>query len=330
MAGRLSEMQVAWGHSQLKPHTSAMVAEYIELFTATSAGAGKHIRELTMAGWKQDNPIHSEQAACAWAALALVGKRNIITTNQAKLNKAVESGIRWVNAGLTLSPAKEAARFFKRGWMGMCEYACPACIVGCVGKGGQGRMPTHKVVRSGRTIALAYDYERFATLTAREIRNLGQDADYRGLSLGFRTNIASDLPWLAGDLRRRVCPEPNVRFYDYTKDPDAMYLDDGVARALSRTGDGDTFVVSAALHDGLPVAVVFDVKKHELPTHWHGAVVIDGDLHDLWFLQLARNAKTVVGLSLKGTRHERAVSRARGFAVDPSSGHAAYAGNHTK
>ena len=45
------------------------------------------------------------------AAMYLLGKRKLLTTNQAKLAKALAKGLPYLNVGLTLSPADEAAPF---------------------------------------------------------------------------------------------------------------------------------------------------------------------------------------------------------------------------
>ena len=57
------------------------------------------------------------------------------------------------------------------------------------------------------------------------------------------------------------------------------------------------FALDAMAH-GVNVAVVFDTRKGQpLPTTWHGVPVIDGDQHDLRFLD---NPNSVVGLRAKG------------------------------
>ena len=82
------------------------------------------------------------------------------------------------------------------------------------------------------------------------------------------------------------------------------------------------------LNEGHGVAVVFDVNPRKksndqgekvydaLPATWNGYPVIDGDLHDLWFLQ-AKNitGPFVVGLRSKGTNAQRADAKSKGFAV---------------
>jgi hypothetical protein len=59
-----------------------------------------------------------------------------------------------------------------------------------------------------------------------------------------------------------------------------------------------------ALAHGVNVAVVFNVERgHDLPTHWQGYTVIDGDMHDLRFLDKIPQGSAspvIVGLRAKG------------------------------
>ena len=168
------------------------------------------------------------------------------------------------------------------------------------------------VARNGRTLALAFDRPRFQQLLESEVRRAAYDAAYDGAKLAVRPDVASDEQRLAGFLASLGV----ATIYGYTKRPECLGWDDGVHRILSRSENNDADVM-AALASGHSVAVVFDAKKGALPTRWRGYPVIDGDVHDLWFTRL--DGPTVVGLSLKGRRLEKAMARAKGFAVAPET-----------
>jgi hypothetical protein len=111
-----------------------------------------------------------------------------------------------------------------------------------------------------------------------------------------RLNGTSDLPWIA----MLLAPEfPDVTFYDYTKLP-RPYLRVRANYSITFSYSGHNLAESLdALSHGVNVAAVFNVRKGEpLPESWHGYPVIDGDLHDLRFLD---SRGVIVGLRPKGS-----------------------------
>lgn len=293
----------------LKDEYYLTVQNYIAMST-TSPITGRYVKQLREAG-------HLREASCAWAALALLGQRTLVTSSQAKLDLARKQGLGWLNIGLTLAPAGECAWAFKDRFTA-CLNATAGCMPACVGKGGHGRsrkdggMQDHGyVARCGRTIAWAYDADRFEYLLIQEVRTQERNADYVGLKVAFRGDIASD--WQV--LSSKVALATFVKAYGYTKRRETLDWKDGVVRVLSRSERNDDLVMDA-LACGHNAAVVFDVKKNQLPQTWRGFPVINGDLHDLWFLHL-KDEPTIVGLSLKGNRLEKSIARAKGFAVKP-------------
>jgi hypothetical protein len=138
---------------------------------------------------------------------------------------------------------------------------------------------------------LRYDIERYIERARRK-----RMKTHRRRTLVVRINGTSDLAWLALLMAREY---PEIQFYDYTKH----------ARAWERTlpnyhltfsADGPHNFVECmrALEHGVNVAVVFHTRKGApLPAMWHGYRVIDGDKHDLRFLD---PKGVVVGLRAKG------------------------------
>jgi len=253
--------------------------------------------------------------AVAWqAALILEGKRGVITRSQTKLDKAQGADIGHVNRGLTLSSADEARPFVGHNWTA-CPRATKACSLVCVGsQTGQGAFPGSKIARIGRTLAMLADAVRFNALLDYEIESERVRASVFGYKLAFRFNVASDHWEMA---RKTAIRNPMVTFYDYSAIVEAVTMARDVRRVYSRkNGIKSDLTARAMVKDGYGVSVVFDTPKGEaLPATWEGAPVIDGDKHDLWFLQAPKDGAFVVGLRVKGTKKQKKAAIASGFAV---------------
>jgi hypothetical protein len=254
--------------------------------------------------------------AVTWqAAMILERKRKLLTTSQTKLDKAVAEKTGYVNRGLTLSPAHEAAPFLWDGYTA-CAGATKACIGACVGaKTGQGKLPSSKIARIGRTIVKELYPAEFEDIFGQELRKEWKKASAKGYKLAFRFNVASDHWQLADKMASRYL---DVAFYDYSAITSAMRSDSMVRRVYSRK-DGRDDLTLKMLKEGYGVAVVFDVsarKKEPLPKTWHGYQVIDGDVHDLWFLRAHPGCAFVVGLRVKGSNKQIESCRESGFATE--------------
>jgi hypothetical protein len=121
------------------------------------------------------------------------------------------------------------------------------------------------------------------------------------LKPAVRVNGTSDLPKLALQLADEF---RRVQFYDYTK----------LARPWTRVRSNYhlTFSYSGsnlseslqALQAGVNVSVVFNTSKgQDLPAVWQGYPVIDGDMHDLRFLD---PQGSIVGLRANGEAKKQA------------------------
>ena len=264
--------------------------------------------------------LPSVQAVTWQAAMILEGRRKIVTSSQAKLDKAQATSTGYVNRGLTLSSATEA-RLFVGGNFTACSGATAACRFACVGsQTGQGALPSSKIARIGRTLAMLVDPDRFNALLDCEIESERSRQAIFGHKLAFRFNVASDHWRLAEDCSKR---NPLVTFYDYTAIPNASRLNSDnvttsiVQRVYSRKdGAKSDLIARDMLKEGRGVSVVFDTRKGEpLPATWQGAPVIDGDINDLWFLRAPKSGAFVVGLRVKGANKQKKQAVDSGFAV---------------
>lgn len=180
----------------------------------------------------------------------------------------------------------------------VCPKASEGCAKACLYTAGMGKLKNVKKARRNRTELWIADKKAFYTQLADELDKAINKAG--GEPIAIRLNGTSDidhhkmLKSFAGwDFEKSPS---NVVFYDYTKIPQKAlkYLDTpNYHITFSRSEENELQCIDM-LDSGVNVAVVF---KNELPEHWKGFKVIDGDKTDERFL----DAKgVVVGLKAKG------------------------------
>ena len=185
--------------------------------------------------------------------------------------------------------------------------ACPDatdCAQMCIDT--TGRMPMVKAAREYRS-SLFYDNraEFGAKLIAETQDNIKRN-DKKGLRTAERLNGTTDYACEHIRCDGQTMPElfPDVQFYDYTKSvkrarqhangtmPSNYHL------TFSRSELTPDSLVTELVESGQNVAVVFD----EIPETWLGLPVINGDEHDLRFLD---KSGVVVGLKAKGPKAKK-------------------------
>ena len=185
--------------------------------------------------------------------------------------------------------------------------ACPDatdCAQMCIDT--TGRMPMVKAAREYRS-SLFYDNraEFGAKLIAETQDNIKRN-DKKGLRTAERLNGTTDYAWEHIRFDGLTMPErfQDVQFYDYTKSvkrarqhasgtmPSNYHL------TFSRSELTPDSLVTELVESGQNVAVVFD----EIPETWLGLEVINGDEHDLRFLD---KSGVVVGLKAKGPKAKK-------------------------
>ena len=227
--------------------------------------------------------------------------RNILTTENAKTSKGEKLGI--LTAILYLAPSNESSV------LNVCTSASPGCIKVCLFSAGRGGFVPVRNARIAKTLMLVNDREYFLACLEYSIKLAIRKAKRMGLKLAVRVNGTSDLAWMALQMASIF---PDVQFYDYTKH----------AHAWTRTRSNYHLTFSAseinaseqheALAHGLNVAMVFSTKKKQpLPETHNGVPVIDGDLHDIRFLD--GYSGSIIGLRAKG----KARKDCSGFVVAP-------------
>jgi hypothetical protein len=221
----------------------------------------------------------------------------LLTTENAKTTKGESLG--YLTAILYLAPGALSGR-------NVCPHASEGCLFSCLNLAGMGAFSNVQDARVAKTKAFFRDPKGFVETLAEDILAARRKVERDAMELCVRLNGTSDLPWenLGGQagvcLMRRF---PDVRFYDYTKNPAriraflAGRLPANYSLTFSRSECNGEVALELA-QAGANVAVVFDTRKGEpLPSKWAGRPVIDGDTHDLRFLD--KRAR-VVGLRAKG------------------------------
>jgi hypothetical protein len=225
-------------------------------------------------------------------------------SNPKTVKKAKELGI--MTAILHLAPSVMAG----------CGDTCPAASEGCrnsclntSGRGGmissETNMSSAVAARIRKTKMLAKDPELFMHLINNDIHRLKNSAKKEGYNkLAVRLNGTADLPW--EDFRPSIFGgknifemHPDVQFYDYTKRHNRVRNNkhDNYTLAFSRSEDNHD-LADKLLSEGHNVASVFGGN---IPKNYKGYNVVDGDEHDLRFLDPKGGAQgNIIGLKAKG------------------------------
>ena len=196
-----------------------------------------------------------------------------------------------------------------------CASASKGCKEACLHEAGNPvHMPQKTLGRVNRTLLYFKDRAKFLSMITREIRNHEILCKKYDLKPVIRLNTTSDIMWENHKIFELF---PNVQFYDYTKHFKRMikYLKGSMPEnyhlTFSRNETND-FQSTQVLKAGGNVAVVF---RNKLPKTYKGFKVINGDEHDLRFLD---DKNVVVGLKEKLTlnKHGKLDKDHSGFVVD--------------
>lgn len=225
-----------------------------------------------------------------------IGK--LLTKSNAKIEKSIQLG--YITEGLHLAP------YDLSGYQ-VCQFASAGCAAACLNTAGRGRMQNVQDARIRKTRLFFRMRTAFLYALFDEVQQSVNRAEKKGLKACFRLNLTSDLPWEkfrisvnGSDPKNIFEAFPQVQFYDYTKSAPRMqqfltFADwpKNYHLTFSRSESNAKDVQSVLKHGG-NVAAVF---RDKLPKTWQGFEVINGDEHDLRFLD---EQNVVVGLVEKG------------------------------
>jgi hypothetical protein len=215
--------------------------------------------------------------------------RNLLTVENAKTVKGEKLG--YLTGILYLAPADEAGR------ANVCASATEGCKSGCLFKSGRASFDPRIIdARINKTHFLFDNRAAFLDSLRYDIRALVRKAKREKMKPAVRVNGTSDLPWLALMMAAEF---PKVTFYDYTKLSSPWERTRANYHLTFSHSESNAAECLRALEHGINVAVVFDTKRGaSLPVEFLGRQVIDGDQHDLRFLDGYHG--TVIGLRAKG------------------------------
>lgn len=221
-----------------------------------------------------------------------------IDTN-AKTVKGQSKGYR--TGILYLAPASVS------GVINVCAFASDACRTACLYTAGRGAFNSVQKARIAKTRLYVADKSAFVETLKSNVSQLIAKCAKANATPTVRLNGTSDIGWERYGIIQTF---NGTQFYDYTKNYVRMIgflfgkFPSNYHLTFSRSETNDDLCLEI-LNRGGNVAVVF---RNELPTHWNGFPVINGDENDLRFLD---PKGVVVGLTAKG----KAKSDTSGFVV---------------
>ena len=218
----------------------------------------------------------------------------ILTPDHANAKTAKNMGKGYLSFILHLAPSDVSG-------YNVCPAASKGCKMACLNTAGRGRFQSIQDSRIRKTLYYIKLKQLFIHNLDREITALSKKGVKLELKPVVRLNGTSDIPWEYIKIRDNKSIfelYPDVQFYDYTK------ILTRLARlksfnlpnyhiTFSRSESNDS-ECDKALSLGFNVATVFN----NIPTTWLGQQVINGDGHDLRFLDPGEGV--IVGLKAKG------------------------------
>lgn len=197
----------------------------------------------------------------------------------------------------------------------VCASASKGCTKVCLYTSGHGKFTRTQEARIAKTRWFFEDRPGFMATLDKHIRAAMRNADRAKLAPAFRLNLTSDVRWETVEVKgsRNIMDiYTDVQFYDYTKHTNRRDIPKNYHLTFSRSEENDRDV-ALMFSKGYNVAAVFNIKKGDpLPTYYMGREVIDGDIHDLRFLD-----KQGVWVGLRG-KGDAKKDDGFGFVITPT------------
>ena len=171
------------------------------------------------------------------------------------------------------------------------------CERTCLYYSGMGAFSNVQKARIEKTKYFHEDTQTFMQELAGDISSLIRKAKKLNLTPTVRLNGTSDIRWEnipVNGFNNIMEMFPNIQFYDYTKIPNRKNIPSNYHLTLSYSNVEEYKRHIMKANPDINLAVVF---KKELPITFMGRKVIDGDKHDVRFID---QKNVVVGLKAKG------------------------------
>lgn len=183
-----------------------------------------------------------------------------------------------------------------------CAGKSEGCSAACLFTAGRGAMNSVQQARIKKTKLFFENKELYLTYLNNDLTLLQEYGKEHNMQVYVRLNGTSDLDFISLNIFQNY---PALKFYDYTKIKERLYLSLPKNYKLTYSKDERTTNEEIlTLIDYANIAVVFD----EVPSEYLGLPVYEGDLTDLRFED---PLKHIIGLKAKG----RAKQDTSGFVV---------------
>lgn len=213
--------------------------------------------------------------------------------SNAKTAKNISQG-NYLSYILHLSP-------YKLSGVNLCPMASKGCAAACLNTAGRGRFKSVVAGRLRKSKLFLQQRAEFMRQLVKDLEAVQRKAVRENAKPVVRLNGTSDIDWTLQrtDNGQNVFERfPGIQFYDYTKVLRRLVpnLPPNYHLTFSRAETNHTGALEA-LRRGFNVAAVFAAKV-DLPLEYEGRLVLDGDSHDLRFLDA--KGGNWIGLKAKG------------------------------
>ena len=232
-------------------------------------------------------------------------KYNLLSQGSTKIEKSNKLSDEWFSRIIYLAPDDLAD-----GKRTLCPFAKKAgCSEACLNTAGHGKFSNVQQARIRKSLLFLNDQQEFMRQLVEDSNKFLKECDRLGKKPALRLNGTSDIQWehIKVDGHENIFAMfPQIQFYDYTKIPTRKVGHIPNYHLTWSYSEADSNYAALIKTVSNNIAVVF---REALPEVFKGFKVIDGDKHDMRFLD---ETQVVVGLIEKG----EAKKDTSGFVID--------------
>ena len=232
-------------------------------------------------------------------------KYNLLSQGSTKIEKSNKLSDEWFSRIIYLAPDDKAD-----GKRTLCPFAKKAgCSEACLNTAGMGKFSNVQQARIRKSLLFLNDQQEFMRQLVEDSNKFLKECDRLGKKPALRLNGTSDIQWehIKVDGHENIFAMfPQIQFYDYTKIPTRKVEHIPNYHLTWSYSEADSKYAALIKTVSNNIAVVF---REALPEVFKGFKVIDGDKHDMRFLD---ETQVVVGLIEKG----EAEKDTSGFVID--------------
>jgi hypothetical protein len=232
-------------------------------------------------------------------------KYNLLSQGSTKIEKSNKLSDEWFSRIVYLAPDDLAD-----GKRTLCPFAKKAgCSEACLNTAGHGKFSNVQQARIRKSLLFLNDQQEFMRQLVEDANKFLKECARLGKKPALRLNGTSDIQWehIKVDGHENIFAMfPQIQFYDYTKIPTRKVEHIPNYHLTWSYSEADSKYAALIKNVSNNIAVVF---REALPEVFKGFKVIDGDKHDMRFLD---ETQVVVGLVEKG----EAKKDTSGFVID--------------